>query len=122
MFHEGIRVRKRFLEDFLVAYEALLYTKKPELQEEKVKEEKEEMPLEEDKEKIKKQTRSELLQAFQKDCEAIVKTELDARLVCLTADAGHPELTRENHTALYLTRPQGRRIYRSARTPRVPLE
>jgi len=44
------------------------------------------------------------LQAFQKDAEATVATSIDARLVCLTADGGHPELVREkvSSTRLYL--------------------
>ena len=103
MFHDGVRVKKRFLADFTVAYDSI-WKKMPQEEKEKVKEEKkEENATEEEKEKIKKPDRSVLLQAFQKDAEATVATEIDARLVCLTADGSHPELTREkvSSTRLY---------------------
>ena len=70
MFHEGVRVKKRFLEDFNVAYDSPRSKKMPQPEEEKAKEEKEDKPKEEDKEKIKRPNKSALLQAFQKDAEA----------------------------------------------------
>ena len=102
MFHEGVRVKKRFLADFTVAYDSL-WKKMPQEETEKAKEEQKEKTKEEEKEKIKKPDRSVLLQAFQKDAEATVATEIDARLVCLTADGSHPELIREkvSSTRLY---------------------
>ena len=102
MFHEGVRVKKRFLADFTVAYDSL-WKKMPQEEKEKAKEEQKEKTKEEEKEKIKKPDRSVLLQAFQKDAEATVATEIDARLVCLTADGSHPELIREkvSSTRLY---------------------
>ena len=103
MFHEGVRVKKRFLSDFTIAYDSLWKKMPQEETEQEAKEEKKEKAKEEEKVNIKKPDKSVLLQLFQQDAEATVATEIDARLVCLTADGTHPELTREkvSSTRLY---------------------
>lgn len=80
MFHEGVRVKKRFLADFTFAYDSI-WKKVPQEEKGKAKEEQTEKTKEEEKEKIKKPDRSVLLQAFQKDAGANVATEVEARLV-----------------------------------------
>eukprot|EP00974_Lingulodinium_polyedra_P080670 7816351-Lingulodinium_polyedra.AAC.1 len=67
--------------------------KEKEKEKEKEREQANDNEKDKEREKIKKRDRPQLFQEFQKDAEANVATELDARLVCLTADGSHPELT-----------------------------
>ena len=99
-------MKKRFLADFTIAYDSLgKKTPQEETEKEKDKEQDQgkDNVKEKEKEKIKKPDKSVLLQAFQKDAEANVAAEIDARLVCLTTDGSHPELTQDkvSSTRLY---------------------
>ena len=85
MSHEGVRAKKRFLADFTLAYDPPS-RRCLRMGTEKAEEEKEEQAEEDGKENTKKPGRPLLLQLPQKDAEATLATEIDARLVCLTAD------------------------------------
>ena len=78
---------------FVLVYDSLW--KKPHDSTETPKEEKQEKVKYEEKENPKKPDKSAMLQQFQKDAEANMASEIDARLVCLTADGGHPEMSRK---------------------------
>ena len=101
-FHETDRVKKRFLEDFTAAYNALTF--KLDVVPEAVAAVAasvagEEKPPEPEPQKGKK---SERLAEFRTAAEASVAAEIDARMVVLTQDGTHQELTaRLSTTRLY---------------------
>ena len=74
MFHEGVRVKKRFLTDLNIAYDSLWKRQPQEETKDPPNEEKKEKATEEEKDKIKMPDKSLLLQQFQKDAEATVAT------------------------------------------------
>ena len=103
-FHESDRVKKRFLEDFTTAYNALTF--KPDPAPESVAAVAasvagEEKPPEPDSQKGKKGDRQARLAEFRTEAEQSVRAEMDARMVILTQDT-HTEMTAQlSSTRLY---------------------
>ena len=104
-FHETDRVKKRFLEDFTAAYNALTF--KPDVVPESVAAVAasvagEENPPEPEPQKGKKGDRQARLAEFRTAAEVSVAAEIDARMVILTQDGTHQELTAQlSSTRLY---------------------
>ena len=98
-------MKKRFLEDFTTAYNALTF--KPDPAPESVAAVAasvagEEKPPEPDSQKGKKGDRQARLAEFRTEAEQSVRAEIDARMVILTQDGTHTEMTAQlSSTRLY---------------------
>ena len=104
-FLEGDRVKKRFLEDFTLAYNALVY--KPDAAAAPgdaavAASAAVAPPPEPEAQKLSKGDKETRRTDFQKDSEAAVRAELEARMVVLSQDGSHQEVTaRMASTRLY---------------------
>ena len=101
-FHETERVKKRFLEDFVTSYNSMTF-KQDEVTASVAPEEaaKEGKP-ESEPQKAKQGERITRMAEFRTESEAAVAAEIDARMVSLTQDGTHQEVTaRLSSTRLY---------------------
>ena len=112
-FHDTDRVKKRFLDSFVAVYD--LFAFKPDKVVEpvagaqaEVKEKEEQLEV---KEKVKKADRSTRLTEFRADAEAKVGAEIDSRMVSLTQDGTHDELTASlSSSRLYMNLTQTQQV------------
>ena len=106
-FQESDRVKRRFFDEFVTAYDAVtikhvaVVASAAQVAESAAKQEEEEKP-EPEPLKAKKVDRQARLAEFRREAETRVSTEIDARMVVLTQDGSHQEMSAQlSSTRLY---------------------
>ena len=102
-FHETSRVKRRFLEEFTIAYDALTFKDEVTVSVAEVAASVASVDNpESDPQKVKKGDRQARLVEFRQEAEVAVTAEIGARMVHLTQDGTHQEVTaRMSSTRLY---------------------
>ena len=97
-FHEIDRVKRCFLNDFVVAYDSMVFKQDPVAASAaavaaKAKQEDEKKPADQEQKGNTKEGKTAMREEFRVDAEAMVTTQLEARMVSLTQEGDHKELS-----------------------------